>query len=178
MKSTLLLGFVVISLQSMAQSSVSTITPSTFNAGGGTTILSPAFMVDWSIGESTIDETFFGRNFSVTSGVLQPFDSTHIIFNNLIPFWTNEEVRVYPVPTSAIVYIDFRSITTGKISIQLINVNGIVLGSQQFYHANTNSIQTWNLMNKASGIYYLRILLHDNHGNTLKQGIFKVEKIK
>ncbi len=177
MKPTLLLGFVVFSLQSMAQSSVSTITPSTFNAGGGTTILSPAFMVDWSIGESTINETFFGRNFSVTSGVLQPFDSTHIIFNNLIPFWTNEEVRVYPVPTSATVSIDFRSITTGKISIQLINVNGTVLGSRQFYQVNANSIQTWNLINRASGTYYLRILLHDSHGNTLKQGIFKVEKI-
>lgn len=178
MKTTLLLGFVIFSLQSRAQSPVSTVTPSTFNAGGGTTILSRSFMVDWSIGESTIVETFFGQTFNVTSGVLQPFDSTHIIFNTLIPFWTKEEIRVYPVPTSGNVTIDFRSVTTGKISMQLMNVNGTVLGSREFLQVSAKSTQTWDLSNSASGNYYLRILLDDGHGNTLKQGIFKVEKIK
>jgi hypothetical protein len=135
-------------------------------------------MLDWSIGESTIDETFFGPDFSVTSGVLQPFDSTHIIFNKLIPFWTKEEIRVYPVPTSGDVFIDFRSITTGKISIQLIDVNGTILGVREFYQSNGRGTQTWNLSNRTSGNYYLRILLSDNRANTLKQGIYKVEKIK
>ncbi len=65
---------------------------------------------------------------SVTSGILQPFDATHVIYNPFIPRFTNQEIRFYPVPTPNIVYIDFRSRISGKISIQLISRDGKLLG--------------------------------------------------
>ena len=188
MQKTLLLGFLFLSLQAKAQSTVSAVTPATFNMGGGSAKINSSFMIDWSIGESTIVETFqgensysnsvVGTNWNVTSGILQPFDKNHIIFNSAIPFWTNQEIRVYPVPTSHTVFIDFRSTTTGKISIQLMTLDGKVLGIKEFTQVNGYSTQSWNIKNQPSGIYYLRILLSADDGKILKQGKFKIEKIQ
>jgi hypothetical protein len=188
MQKTLLLSFLFFSLQSKSQSTVSAVTPATFNMGGGSATINPSFTVDWSIGESTIIETFQGENsysnsvvgtkWNVTSGILQPFDKNHIIFNYLVPQWTNQEIRVYPVPTSNTVFIDFRSTTTGKISIQLMTLDGRVLGIKEFSQVNGYSTQSWNIKNQPSGIYYLKILLSSGDGKILKQGTFKIEKIQ
>jgi hypothetical protein len=188
MQKTLLLGLLFFSLQSKAQSTVSAVTPATFNLGGGSAKINSSFMVDWSIGESTVIETFQGENayanlivgkkWYVTSGVLQPFDKNHIIFNSSIPLWTIQEIRVYPVPTPDIVYIDFRSTTTGKISMQLMTLDGKVLGVKEFNQLNGYSTESWNIKNQPSGVYYLRILLSSFDGKILKQGTFKIEKIQ
>ena len=185
MQKTVLFAFLLLSLQSKSQSAV---TPATFNLGGGTAKLNSSFMVDWSIGESTVIETFQGENaysnlivgkkWYVTSGVLQPFDKNHILFNSAIPMWTIQEIRVYPVPTPDIVYIDFRSTTTGKISVQLLTLEGKVLGVKEFSQVNGTSTVSWNLKNLSSGSYLLRILLRSDEGKILKQGTFKFEKIQ
>jgi hypothetical protein len=187
MRKTLLLALLFFSLQSKAQSTVSAVTPATFNLGGGSAKINSSFMVDWSIGESTAIETFEGENdyanlivgkkWYVTSGVLQPFDKNHIIFNSSIPVWTIQEIRVYPVPTPDIVFIDFRSTTTGKISMQLMTLDGRVLGVKEFNQVNGYSTQSWNIKNQPSGVYYIRIILTSFDGKTLKQGTFKIEKI-
>jgi hypothetical protein len=190
MQKTLLLGFLFFSLQTEAQSTVPavTVTPATFNVGGGSSIINPSFMVDWSIGESTVIETFQGENpypnsivgtkWNVTSGIVQPFVKKHIIFNDLIPYWTNQEIRVYPVPTPNTVFIDFRSSTTGKISIQLMTLDGRILGVKEFIQVNGYSTQSWNIKNQPSGAYYLRIILRTFEGKIFKQGTFKIEKIQ
>lgn len=185
MQKTVLFAFLLLSLQSKSQSAV---TPATFNLGGGTAKLNSSFMVDWSIGESTVIETFQGENaysnlivgkkWYVTSGVLQPFDKNHILFNSAIPMWTIQEIRVYPVPTPDIVYIDFRSTTTGKVSVQLLTLEGKVLGVKEFSQVNGTSTVSWNLKNLSSGSYLLRILLRSDEGKILKQGTVKFEKIQ
>lgn len=188
MQKALLIVFLLFSLIVDAQPKISPVTPATFNIGGGSTFINPSFEVDWSIGESTVIETFTGKNaysntivgtnWNVTSGILQPFDKNHIIFNSAVPFWTNQEIRVYPVPTPDIIYIDFRSTTTGKISIQLLTIGGNVLGVKEFSQLNGTSTASWNLKNFSSGSYLLRILLRSDDGKILKQGTFKFEKIK
>ena len=187
MRQTLLAGILLLSFQAKSQSTVSAVTPATLNIGGGTAKINPSFTIDWSIGESTIIETFEGENayansvvtkkWFVTSGVLQPFDKNHIIFNYLVPQWTNQEIRVYPVPTPGTIYVDFRSITTGKISIQLMTLDGRVIGTKEFTHVNSYSTQSWNIKNQPAGVYFIRILLSSNDGKILKQGTFKIEKI-
>jgi len=184
----LLGGLLFFSLPSKSQSTVSPVTPATLNVGGGSAKITTAFTVDWSIGESTIIETFRGENqypnnivgteWNVTSGILQPFDNRHIIFNFLFTDWTKEEIRIYPVPTPDIVFIDFRSTTTGKISMQLKSLDGKLLGLKEFTQINGTSTQSWNLTNMPSGVYYIKILLSSDDGKILKQGSFKIEKIK
>lgn len=188
MRKALFVAILFFSLISNAQSKVSPVTPATLNIGGGSSFINPSFEVDWSIGESTVIETFYGKNsysntivgskWNVTSGILQPFDKNHIIFNSAIPFWTNQEIRVYPVPTRDVVFIDFRSTTTGKLSIQLLTLEGKMLGVKEFSQINGTNTESWNLKNMASGVYYLRILLRSEDGKILKQGTFKIEKIK
>lgn len=187
MRKTLLLGILLISLQAKSQSTVSASTPAALNIGGGTAKINSAFIIDWSIGESTVIETFEGENgysnsivgkkWFVTSGILQPFDKNQIIFNNVVPLWTDQEIRIYPIPTPSTVYIDFRSITTGKINMQLMTLDGRVIGSKEFNHVNAFSTQSWNIKNQPAGIYYLRIILNSYDGKILKQGTFKVERI-
>ena len=187
MRKVLLSGLLFLSVQSYSQTTVSPVTPATLNTGGGSAEINSSFYLDWSIGESTIIETFQGENaysnmivgtkWYVTSGVLQPFDLTNIIFNVLVPRWTNQEIRIYPVPTPGTVYIDFRSVTTGKISMQLMTMQGNVIGTKEFTQVNGNSTQSWNITNHPSGIYYIKIVLSTNDGKVLKQGTFKIEKI-
>jgi hypothetical protein len=76
------------------------------------------------------------------------------------------------------VFIDFRSTTTGKISMQLMTLDGKVLGVKEFNQLNGYSTESWNIKNQPSGVYYLRILLSSFDGKILKQGTFKIEKIQ
>ena len=186
MQKTLLIVLLLASCYAKGQSLVSPVLPATLNMGGGSAEITPNFVLDWSIGESTVIETFYGRNstpnlivssdWSLTSGILQPFDYSHIIYNPLIPEWTNQEIRFYPVPTPDIVWIDFRSATTGKISVQLLTRDGKLLGLKEFQN-NGTSIQKWDLTNRAAGVYYFRILLMAPDGKILKRGIFNIEKL-
>lgn len=170
-----------------AQSRDSPANPSTLNIGGGSQSLNTDFVVDWSIGESTIITTYHGQNpfantivgvdWYVTSGVLQPYDKAHVIYNPLVTTWTNEEIRFYPVPTHNVVFIDFRSVTTGKISIQLFSAAQSLLGEKEFNQVNGISIQKWDLTNKANGVYYFQIILSGANGDILKRGTFKIEKL-
>lgn len=188
MHKIILVGFIFFSLQSISQTPAVPFTQATLNVEGGTASITPSFIVDWSVGESTSIDTYYGENafsnsivgtyWNVTSGILQPFDNSHIIFNPFVPLWTNEEIRLYPVPTSSIIFIDFRSVTTGKITIQLLNNDLRLLGIKEFIQINGNSTQNWNLSNQPSGVYYFRILLSTETGEILKQGTFKFEKIQ
>jgi hypothetical protein len=187
MQKIVLFVLLFYSFQSKSQSQVSPVIPATLNIGGGSAEINSNFEVDWSIGESTIIDTYYGQNsysnsivglsWSLTSGILQPYDNTHIIYNILIPKWTNQEIRFYPVPTPDIINIDFRSVTTGKISIQLFSRDGKLLELREFNQINGNSTQKWDLTNKAAGDYYFQILLTAPNGNILKQGTFKIEKL-
>lgn len=187
MQKIVLVVLLLFSFRGIAQSRVTPELPATSNSGGGTAAITQDMTIDWSIGESTIIETYYGQNpysnsvvgvnWNVTSGILQPFDKNHIVFNSLIPTWTNEEIRFYPIPTPNIITIDFRSSTTGKISVQLFSRDGKLLGLKEFNQNNGNSTQKWDLTNRAAGVYYFRILLTAPNGDILKQGTFNIEKL-
>lgn len=187
MHKSILLALILFSFSTTSTAQIAAPTPATLNMGGGSAAITPDFIVDWSIGESTIIETYYGENaasnlivsnrWSVTSGILQPFDATHIIYNPFIPQFTNQEIRFYPVPTPGIVYIDFRSQISGKVSIQLFSRDGKLLGIKEFTAVDGISIQKWDLTNKAAGLYYFHILLSDANGTILKQGTFNIEKL-
>jgi hypothetical protein len=188
MKKILLFVLSCSFLQLKSQTQLPPTTPAAFNMGGGSAVITPTFIVDWSIGESTVTETFYGENafansitgvrWNVTSGILQPYDTTHIVYNFLVPTFTNQEIHFYPVPTPGTVFIEFRSVTTGKISIQLFNRDGQLLGVKEFFHNNSSSTQSWDLSNCLSGAYFFRIFLSNAQGAILKQGTFTIEKIK
>ena len=181
---TVLLLF--IAHHSLSQTTIP-IMPGTFNSGGGTAKLAPSFSVDWSVGESTAIDTWYGDNreatarvglkWNVTSGVLQPFDKYQKIFDVNIRFWTQNEVRLFPVPTHDIITVDFKSATTGKITIILLSMDGKEIAAKQFIHENERSSHSFNLKNRPSGMYFFNIILTSATGQQLKQGVFKFEKL-
>jgi hypothetical protein len=158
----------------------------TYNLGGGTSKISQNFIVDWSIGESTIIETFFGRNTQenllltsksfVTSGVLQPTDWFHI------PILRTEtlrldEVRVYPVPAKNFVNLDFRSGDIGYFYVTLYDNSGKIIETKEMVKSEKPLSQNWNISKLASGIYYFKVLIRPNSYKIEKSGVFKFQKI-
>ena len=158
----------------------------TYNLGGGTSKISQNFIVDWSIGESTIIETFFGRNTQenllltsksfVTSGVLQPTDWFHI------PILRTEtlrldEVRVYPVPAKNFVNLDFRSGDIGYFYVTLYDNSGKIIETKEMVKSEKPISQNWNISKLASGIYYFKVLIRPNSYKIEKTGVFKFQKI-
>src|SRR5664279_2450084 len=95
MHKNILAALLLFLFSATSQAQIAAPTPATLNMGGGSAAITPDFIVDWSIGESTIIETYYGENaasnlivsnrWSVTSGILQPFDATHVIYNPFIP---------------------------------------------------------------------------------------------
>ncbi|MEN9349725.1 MAG: hypothetical protein RL372_703 [Bacteroidota bacterium] len=169
-----------------AQTIASKSAPGIYNLGGGTSKITPNFIVDWSIGESTIIETFFGRSTQenllltsksfVTSGVLQPTDWFHI------PVLRTEtlrldEVRVYPVPAKNFVNLDFRSGDIGYFYVSLYDNSGKIIETKEMVKSEKPISQNWNISKLASGIYYFKVLVRPNSYKIEKSGVFKFQKI-
>ena len=158
----------------------------TYNLGGGTSKISQNFIVDWSIGESTIIETFFGRNTQenllltsksfVTSGVLQPTDWFHIPILRAETLRL-DEVRVYPVPAKNFVNLDFRSGDIGYFYVTLYDNSGKIIETKEMVKSEKPLSQNWNISKLASGIYYFKVLVRPNSYKIEKSGVFKFQKI-
>lgn len=178
--------YLVKSKAIFAQTSASKFTPATYNLGGGTSKISQNFIVDWSIGESTIIESFFGRGTQenllltsksfVTSGVLQPTDWFHIPILNVQQLQL-DEVRVYPVPAKYEVNLDFRSGDIGYIYVTMYDLSGKILGTKELVKTEKPISQKWNISRLASGNYYFKVLVRPNSYKIEKTGVFKFQKI-
>jgi hypothetical protein len=184
MQKFLLFCLLLFALPCVAQ----TTSPSVMNMGGGSKKIAPDFILDWNIGESTVTETYYltnpvynsyvGKYWNVTSGVLQPFDNVYIVFNPNVPAWSIYEIHFYPVPAIDYITIDFKSTISGKITIQLLNKSGTLLEEKEFNAADNNNKVTWSLLQRLPSIYFFRIFLTSPQGKILKQGTFEIEKIK
>ena len=178
--------FLVMPAGLFAQTIVTKSAPGTYNLGGGTSKISQNFIVDWSIGESAIIETFFGRSTQenllltsksfVTSGVLQPTDWFYI------PILRREtlrldEVRVYPVPAKNFVNLDFRSGDIGYFYVSLYDNSGKIIDTKEIVKSEKPISQNWNISKLASGIYYFKVLVRPNSYKIEKTGVFKFQKI-
>lgn len=178
--------FLLFSNSSIAQTIGSNAAPGTYNLGGGTGKISQNFIVDWSIGESTIIESFFGRYTQenllltsksfVTSGVLQPTDWFHlpILASQNLQL---DEVRVYPVPAKNFVNLDFRSGDIGYFYVSLYDNSGRIIETKEMVKSEKPILQYWNISKLASGIYYFKVLVRPNSYKVEKTGVFKFQKI-
>lgn len=182
----LLFLVLLISNVALAQTFGGNAAPGTYNLGGGTYKISQNFIVDWSIGENTIIESFFGRNTQenllltsksfVTSGVLQPTDWFHTPILNTQRLQL-DEVRVYPVPANYEVNLDFRSGDIGYIYVTMYDLSGKILGSKELVKTEKPISQKWNISRLASGNYYFKVLVRPNSYKIEKTGVFKFQKI-
>jgi hypothetical protein len=108
--------FYFFTVGAFAQIVIPPASPLILNTSGGTGVVSSSYIIDWSVGEATLIETYFGRNgspssrvgafWNVTSGVLQPFDK---LYKPTKPTWLPEEVIIYPIPAVGVITINIQS---------------------------------------------------------------------
>ncbi len=180
-----LLFFVLIST-----AQVGTTIPATVNMGGGSAAVTSNFWVDWSIGEAVSIDTYlitnslitpiFGSQWTITSGILQPFDKNFILISNPTQSWEKGEVTLYPIPTPNMVYVKFKlyiANLSGTISIQLLTPEGRLLSTKQLAAITGTSTESFNLFGYPAGIYRFRITLTDANSTIIKTSSFKFIKI-
>jgi len=186
MRIILPLFFLLVYTKTFAQTIGSYATPGTYNLGGGSSKISKNFIVDWSIGESTIIESFFGRYTNenllltsksfVTSGVLQPSDWFHtpILRTESLRL---DEVRLYPVPAKNTINLDFRSGDIGYFYVSMYDNSGKLIQTKEFIKTEKPITQNWNISKLASGLYFFKVLVRPNSYKIEKTGVFKFQKI-
>jgi hypothetical protein len=169
MKKHVLLSVCLCSLiapGAMAQS----IGPSVLNSAGGSAVIG-GNTYEWSAGEMTLVSTFAATGISVTQGILQPMQSTTGIAQLAIG---NDELRVFPVPATDVLYIRPSFMAGGALSISLLDAAGRALVRTNTALSAGNEVQQLDMRAYASGNYLLQIS-YDSKG-VLKQQSYKVQK--
>jgi hypothetical protein len=155
-----------------------TITPATLNISGGYINLGYN-QFEWSVGESSVIETLTqtGINGAIlTNGVLQPLTDkpfAQSVSNN----WSNDEIRIFPSPTTGNFEVDILSKEQGQLTIQLVDGQGRSIKSVQYAYYGFGKIERFNITQHASSNFYLRVTLSAFPGFADKKGSFKILKI-
>lgn len=142
---------------------------STINATGGGGIIGNN-SYEYSIGEMTIVSTYSSPSLVVTQGVLQPFKQNATVNTNFNI--TQDELRIYPNLTSAIVYIKSNFKESGILKGSLYDVNGSFIQNDEWKLLNGAEINQLDISHLAQGNYYL----HLNFNN--KESTSKIQVIK
>jgi hypothetical protein len=147
------------------------ITPFTFNNGGGSTI-----SMEWSMGESVSISNFSGPGLTLNTGVLQPFTSvvTSIIDNSTAVF--SNELSIGPIPTINIVHVKAHFKHIGNLSLQVLDAKSNLLQTHESGGMVSNFDIVLALDVYPAGIYYIRVYFKPIYG-IVQSGIYKIIKI-
>ena len=180
----LLFSFIsIFYINAVAQNVIPPASPLILNTSGGTGTVSASYIIDWSVGEATLIDTYFARNgspssrvgafWNVTSGVLQPYDK---LYKPNKPTWLAEEVLIYPIPAVGIVTINIQSFAVGKLMFQLVTQEGKILGTTSIEKHGFQLIEKTDLTRLSAGVYYIKLVLENTAGEKIKSGAFKIIK--
>lgn len=121
-------------------------------AGGFGIAPSGTFSLSWTIGETLVSGWVSAdRQISLSSGMLQSIIVTAI---DEIP-GLEAEVRVFPVPVSEVLQIEFNEPLSQTFYLYLYNNYGGLIFSERL--EKSTHLKQLNLETIASGTYYLRI---------------------
>lgn len=162
---------VLIYFTILSRTSAQSISPATFNNGGGF-----GGGIEWSIGESVSIGSFSANSILLTTGVLQPLSNVVTSINEYGPFVFGQQISIGPNPASN--YIDFKANFSqiGHLSFQLLDAK-----SKVFIHKEQGSVfstfQTrLQLEEYASGMYYIKVFFKPISG-ILQTGVYKIIKL-
>lgn len=158
---------VFIPLCSFCQS----ITPQTFNNGGGSIPI-----MEWSISESVSITPFIAPGFSLNTGVLQPNTSLVTSLNEYGPAVFGSQITMGPNPTSGVLHFKARFAEVGNLSLQLIDAKSAILFTHDAGMIFNSYEKNFSLENYPSGVFYVKVFFKPIAGN-IKTGIYKIIKI-
>lgn len=136
------------------------------------------YQFEFSFGESASIVTQTSSTLVVTSGVLQSFTSFASAYN-AFPSFLPAEIKIYPNPFRDILEINFLQTNSGKLKVEIFDVQGKKMKELLFFHFGIGRIERWDLSKFPQGSYIVAIHQLDGTGNiVIKKGLFKVLKIK
>lgn len=151
------------------------IAPNVLNMGGGY-LNNGYYQYEYSVGEMAAIETMVSSSNIITNGVLQPLTDKPF-GNNTATSWSNDEIKIFPVPTRGRVEVDIISRQKGKVQMRLVDGAGRIVRTDAFDYNGLGHITTWDLSNLASADYFLSITLDPLPGSVKKSGGYKIVKI-
>ena len=147
------------------------ITPHTFNNGGG----SSSFL-EWSLTESVSVASFIAPGFSLNTGVLQPNTNVVTSINEYGPAVFGSQITIGPNPTLSLLHFKARFAEVGRLSIQLIDAKSAIVLTQDIGTIFSSYEKNISLEDYPSGVFYLKVYFKSIVGN-IKTGIYKVIKL-
>lgn len=146
---TLLIGSVVFP---------QTVTPSVFNAGGGSynDPNSSVRYFDWSIGELALINTDVSADGSLTvyQGVLQPGTEKPGITPISVNF-AAADYRIFPNPNSGKFEIDFFVCDNGTLYLELRDIMGKLIEKRSTRYYGCSLIEKYDVSNLPAGLYFV-----------------------
>jgi hypothetical protein len=168
-KTVFVAGISILSMSAKAQQ--------TLNVAGNTAKINE-MTFDYSIGEMVLVSTEKSSNLIVTQGVLQPLQSTSSASSteDVILSANDNPIKVYPNPTSQLVYIESYETNIIDYAYNLYDATGkIVLSQKGQTQVGLNKLEL-NLQSLASGSYYLMMQKCDPNGQNQNYS-YKIQKI-
>lgn len=172
MKKRMISLTIVSTLLFATGSQAQTVTPSTFNATGGSKEIA-GNLYEYSIGEMVLVNTASTPNLIVTQGLLQPSEGPVGISDPALP---DNALSVYPNPSDDVVYIQ-PNITDGggMLTLTLLDVTGRQLQEHAASLQSGNEKQSVSLKSLAAGTYMLRAVFTRDNQDRIRN--FKIQKI-
>jgi hypothetical protein len=154
-----------------ANSDAQSITPFTFNNGGGS-----AASMDWSIGESVSIAHFSTPNYFLNTGFLQPLTSIVTAVNEYGPAVFGNQITLGPNPTSNLIHFKGQFTQAGKLSIQVIDSKSAILLTHEVGTMVSNYEKDIFMDSYPAGIFYIKAFFKPSNG-LAKTGIYKIIKL-
>lgn len=147
------------------------ITPYTFNNGGGASLT-----MEWSMNESVSITNFSNFGLSLNTGVLQPMSTIVTGIDELGSAVFGNQIAIGPNPTSNILHIKSKLNQIGNLSIQLLDAKLAVLQTIESGTIYYNYEKEILMQVYPDGYFYVRVYFKPLNG-LAKTGIYKIIKL-
>ena len=147
------------------------ITPFTFNNGGGFSVNS-----EWSIGESISIANFSTPSLYLNTGVLQLHNYIITSVNELGQVVFGDQISIGPNPATSFFHLRTRFSHAGTLSLQLLNSQLVTISTTDAEIISGYYDKDFSVQNYPTGLYYLKVYFKPFNG-LQKMGVYKIIKI-
>lgn len=157
MKQLYICLFILLAISGTASYGQSVTPVTTSNAAGGS--WGPAgsyYRFEWSLGESSVVQTFIPSDSSLflTQGVLQPITEKANL-SPFIVFFAKGEYFLFPNPTAGRFEVNFKVRLAGRMELQLTDLTGRVIKKRAFRYPGWGHIEQYDLTGYPNGTYFV-----------------------
>jgi hypothetical protein len=160
-------------LSGISASYAQSVGPATLNSSGGYATAGGSTF-EWSFGEMTAVHTSSAANIIVTQGVLQPLANPSGIIT--AKYADAAVLKVYPVPTQNVVYLQPAFNTGGTLQYSLLDATGKSILKQSVGLKSGTEQQSIDMTVLPPGNYMLQVQYADT--NVPYSNVYKIQKIQ